>query len=171
MTWILGAAFLISTLLTNRMEADLALRPPTVPFAVSAQSEELPANATPGAVPNADADIATGEDLTCSDFASQAEAQAAFEAAGTGDPHGLDLDLDGVACETPFVTPTVEADSPIVDRAPASPAPLDGRAVNCIDFAFQEDAQVIYDRIPGDPYNLDPSGDGFACASLPSRGS
>jgi len=38
-----------------------------------------------------------------------------------------------------------------------------------MDFAFQEDAQIVYDRIPGDPYNLDPSGDGFACASLPSR--
>ena len=28
----------------------------------------------------------------------------------------------------------------------------------------------FYDRTPGDPYNLDPSGDGFACSSLPSRG-
>jgi hypothetical protein len=138
------------------------------PVAVSAQSEELPASAKPGAIPNAEADVATGDDLTCSDFASQSDAQAAFDAAGAGDPHGLDIDLDGVACETPFVAPP---DEPTRVPAVASPAPLDGRAVNCIDFAFQEDAQVIYDRIPGDPYNLDPSGDGFACASLPSRGS
>jgi hypothetical protein len=54
-------------------------------------------------------------------------------------------------------------------RSAASPAPFEGRAVTCEVFAFQEDAQDVYDRIPGDPYNLDPSGDGYACSSLPSR--
>ena len=168
MTWILTAALVIGILLTNRAEASIALPPPKGPVAASAQDEEAQADATPGAVLNADTDVSNGEDLTCSDFASQAEAQAAFDAAGTGDPHGLDLDLDGVACETPFLTPPDEGSGV---PAVASPAPLDGRAVNCVDFAFQEDAQIVYDRIPGDPYNLDPSGDGYACASLPSRGS
>ncbi len=41
-----------------------------------------------------------GPDVNCDDFDSQAEAQAFFEAAGPGDPHGLDADDDGEACET-----------------------------------------------------------------------
>lgn len=43
-----------------------------------------------------------GGDYNCSDFATQAQAQAAFDAAGGGpgyDPYGLDSDSDGVACE------------------------------------------------------------------------
>ena len=42
----------------------------------------------------------TGADRNCSDFATQAEAQAFFNAAGPGDPHRLDSDGDGVACES-----------------------------------------------------------------------
>jgi micrococcal nuclease len=42
-----------------------------------------------------------GPDRNCADFATQAEAQAFFVAAGgpTRDPHRLDGDGDGVACE------------------------------------------------------------------------
>ena len=38
----------------------------------------------------------------CSDFATQAEAQSFFISAGgpSADPHGLDADGDGVACES-----------------------------------------------------------------------
>jgi hypothetical protein len=39
--------------------------------------------------------------------------------------------------------------------------------IDCIDFEFQEEAQVVYDEDPADPFNLDPNGDGFACSSLP----
>ena len=38
-------------------------------------------------------------DRDCADFATQAEAQAFFRSAGGGDPHGLDQDRDGRACE------------------------------------------------------------------------
>lgn len=38
-------------------------------------------------------------DRDCSSFASRAEAQAFFAAAGPGDPHRLDGDGDGFACE------------------------------------------------------------------------
>jgi micrococcal nuclease len=38
-------------------------------------------------------------DRDCADFRSQAEAQAFFRAAGPGDPHRLDRDGDGRACE------------------------------------------------------------------------
>jgi hypothetical protein len=115
------------------------------------------------------ADRPSRMDLACSDFSSQAEAQATYDA-DPSDPHGLDLDLDGVACETPFIT-AEEEDRPEQrdTSAAASPTLLEGRSVNCVDFPFQEDAQIVYDRIPGDPYNLDPSGDGYACSSLPSR--
>ena len=41
------------------------------------------------------------EHMTCDDFATQEEAQAFFEAEGgpASDPHGLDSDFDGIACE------------------------------------------------------------------------
>lgn len=39
-------------------------------------------------------------DRDCADFSSQREAQDFFEQSGPGDPHGLDRDNDGVACET-----------------------------------------------------------------------
>lgn len=39
-------------------------------------------------------------DYDCSDFSTHAEAQDFFESEGSGDPHGLDRDGDGIACET-----------------------------------------------------------------------
>ena len=38
-------------------------------------------------------------DRDCRDFATQQEAQAFYEANRPGDPHGLDRDQDGIACE------------------------------------------------------------------------
>lgn len=38
-------------------------------------------------------------DMNCSDFSSWEEAQAFYERNGPGDPHGLDRDGDGIACE------------------------------------------------------------------------
>lgn len=40
------------------------------------------------------------EDKDCSDFKTQKEAQAFFEQAGPGDPHRLDGDGNGIACES-----------------------------------------------------------------------
>ena len=39
-------------------------------------------------------------DMDCSDFSSWREAQDFYEQSGPGDPHGLDRDGDGIACET-----------------------------------------------------------------------
>ena len=39
-------------------------------------------------------------DRDCGDFSTHRQAQAFFEAEGLGDPHGLDRDSDGIACET-----------------------------------------------------------------------
>lgn len=43
---------------------------------------------------------ASAQDRDCSDFASQAEAQDFYERAGPGDPHRLDADGDGRACDS-----------------------------------------------------------------------
>lgn len=48
----------------------------------------------------APATMAQGGDRNCSDFSTWEEAQAFFESAGPGDPHGLDRDNDGIACES-----------------------------------------------------------------------
>lgn len=62
--------------------------------------------------------------------------------------------------KNPKKTPTPEA---------THPTPVGGD-LDCIDFAFQEDAQAVLDQNPKDPYNLDPNHDGIACSSLPRRG-
>lgn len=157
MDWVVTATLVIAGWLVSPTGGNLVVPASVMAIVAPANSAEAQADAIVS--PQPDEARSDENDLSCSDFASQAEAQAAFDA-DPNDPNGLDLDLDGVACETPFVVPA----EPV-----ATPETPNGRAVNCIDFAFQEDAQVVYDRIPGDPYNLDPSGDGFACASLPSR--
>jgi hypothetical protein len=93
---------------------------------------------------------------TCQDFATQEEAQAAFDA----DPEtlaGLDEDDDGIACEELIEEETI--DEPSATRE---------EDLDCVDFDTQEEAQAVYDDDPSDPFNLDPNGDGFACSSLPS---
>jgi hypothetical protein len=131
--------------------------------------------------------------VTCENYATQEEAQAAFDQ----DPAGLaalDADQDGEACEELFgetVADTAAADTAadpaaedraarrarrqaesaqpeevVVEAPVTAPGPED---IDCIDFEFQEDAQEVYDSDPSDPYNLDPNGDGFACSSLPLR--
>lgn len=69
-------------------------------------------------------------DRDCADFATQAAAQAFYVAAGAGDPHRLDSNGDGVACETlpcpcvttpaPFVGSTTPAPSATPTPAPTS---------------------------------------------------
>lgn len=48
---------------------------------------------------NLDVMLPSGPDRDCSDFQTWAEAQKFFVATGPGDPHRLDGDRDGVACE------------------------------------------------------------------------
>jgi hypothetical protein len=43
--------------------------------------------------------FAQQRDMDCSDFSTWEEAQSFFENAGPGDPHRLDGDNDGIACE------------------------------------------------------------------------
>lgn len=44
--------------------------------------------------------VSEASDRDCGDFKTHAEAQAFFSAAGPGDPHKLDSDGDGLACES-----------------------------------------------------------------------
>jgi hypothetical protein len=104
-------------------------------------------------------DEGTGGLFLCSDFLTQEEAQAAFD----DDPDNLiDLDTngDGLACAE-------GDDEPLPDDEPVSR--ITAGDLDCIDFEFQEEAQDELDADPSDPYNLDPSGDGFACSELPSE--
>lgn len=55
-------------------------------------------------------------DKDCADFATQAEAQAFFLAAGPGDPHRLDAEGDGLACESNPCPCTGSAPVPLVGQ-------------------------------------------------------
>lgn len=133
-------------------------------------------------------DAAQSEDifaLTCADFPTQEEAQVAFDE----DPEGmaaLDEDGNGIACEELIVEETAEptedetreerrnrrnsdqqdeeAPETVIDEPRRGAVRED---LDCIDFQFQEEAQVIFDQDSSDPFNLDPNGDSFACSSLP----
>jgi hypothetical protein len=126
--------------------------------------------------------------VTCADFETAEDAQAAFDE----DPEGLaqlDADNNGIACEEllepePAAEPE-EGTDPQEERRrnrrnqEEEPAPTEvvidepetvriREDFDCVDFEFQEEAQEVYDEDRSDPYNLDPSGDGVACSSLPS---
>ena len=70
--------------------------------------------------------------------------------------------------ETPVPAPTPE---PVIAVTPvgAEPRVVTAVDIDCVDLEYQEVAQAVLARDPSDPFNLDPSGDGFACTSLPSR--
>lgn len=126
--------------------------------------------------------------VTCADYETAEDAQAAFDE----DPEGLaelDADGNGIACEElldqePTAEPEEGADPQEERRRnrrnqEEEPAPVEvvidepepvrlREDFDCVDFEFQEEAQDVYNEDRSDPYNLDPSGDGVACSSLPS---
>lgn len=65
---------------------------------------------------------ASATDMDCADFATQADAQAFFIAAGAGDPHQLDYDGDGLACED-NPCPCSTAPVPLVGTTSPTPTP------------------------------------------------
>jgi hypothetical protein len=126
--------------------------------------------------------------VSCADFKTQAKAQAAYDKDSEGRAN-LDPDGNGVACEE-LIESNTQAE-PAATAEPGKkrqgnrrnqaeePAPTEvvideprpvriNEDFDCVDFEFQEEAQKVYDQDPSDPYNLDPSGDGVACSSLPS---
>lgn len=71
-------------------------------YADPADAEPAAADPTSPTSPASPGFDPQGPDRDCSDFATHAEAQAFYEAAGgpARDPHKLDSDKDGVACES-----------------------------------------------------------------------
>lgn len=109
----------------------------------------------------------SGDDYDCADFDTQAEAQEIYER-DTSDPHGLDGDGDGVACESLPGESAGDGDQDDSDGGTTGSTDVD---YDCSDFDTQEEAQEVYDEDPSDPYRLDGDGDGEVCESLPSDGS
>ena len=112
-----------------------------------------------------------GPDRSCGDFATWWEAQNFFYAAGGpySDPHGLDGNADGVACQSLLGVPTGDSGSPEPDLefTPAENTFVDH---DCGGFATWQEAQDFFLSEGGpydDPHRLDHDGNGVACQSLP----
>ncbi|WP_122090047.1 thermonuclease family protein [Halalkalicoccus subterraneus] len=109
-------------------------------------------------------------DYDCSDFETQAEAQAVLDE-DPSDPHGLDADGDGTACETlPGGSGDSEGDDGESDGDGTDTDDGDSGGdidYNCSDFETQAEAQAVLDEDSSDPHGLDRDGDGVACESLP----
>lgn len=113
------------------------------------------------------------EDLDCSDFDFQEDAQAVLDA-NRSDPHrldgGRDGGSDGVACESlPRRGGDADADdeddedAPATTPAAAAPADDEDGDRDCADFATQAAAQAALVSSPGDEERLDSDDDGIAC--------
>jgi hypothetical protein len=147
--------------------------PLPIPASTASASASSSASASPEATsapPESSPEPNTSEDLDCSDFDSQGEAQVVYED-DPSDPHGLDADADGIACEwnsdgseTP--PPSREPSRPS-SPSPSTPEPSggspSGRDLDCNDFSSQEEAQAEYDSDRSDPHGLDADNDGKAC--------
>ena len=148
--------------------------PEPTPTAVAAQRTPA-ASPTPAPAPE------SKDTHNCSDFETWSEAQSFYESEGGpgSDPHRLDGDGDGVACQSlpgspnkePEPTPTAVAAqrTPAASPTPA-PAPESKDTHNCSDFETWSEAQSFYESEGGpgsDPHRLDGDGDGVACQSLP----
>jgi hypothetical protein len=96
-------------------------------------------------------------DLDCADFDTQQEAQAEFNR-DPSDPHGLDADEDGIACEE------------LSDDGGTGDGGTGGGDLDCADFATHGAAQRELARDPTDPNNLDADDDGLACEELSGTG-
>jgi hypothetical protein len=124
------------------------------------------------------------EDLDCSDFTYQEDAQAVLDS-DSSDPHrldgGADGAADGVACEslphrpagdepppTPTGTPEPAEDADLESAAPETTPPAVPEVVaaadrDCSDFPNQAAAQTALENRPDDLERLDADGDGIAC--------
>ncbi len=108
----------------------------------------------------------------CSDFNTWTEAQTFFEAEGgpASDPHRLDRDGDGVACQSLPGAPGDQSESKSSASPAPTPIPKPEDTHNCSDFDSWQEAQAFFESEGGpasDPHRLDRDGDGVACQSLP----
>ncbi|WP_410658576.1 excalibur calcium-binding domain-containing protein [Amycolatopsis sp. lyj-112] len=124
----------------------------------------------PASVAFALADAPAIADLNCEDFAYQEDAQAVLDQ-DRSDPHDLDRDKDGIACEnrpkrgssaTKTITPTLP---PITTETKPAPGTTKSTDKDCADFPSQAAAQAELKKNPRDPHKLDADHDGYACES------
>ncbi len=108
---------------------------------------------TPTATPSP----SSSDDLNCSDFASQAEAQEVLED-DPSDPNNLDGEGDGIACES--LPGGGSASSTASAGGGLPPAP--GGDYDCADLTYAQAQQVLRSD-PSDPHGLDGDDDGEAC--------
>ena len=94
-------------------------------------------------------------DLDCSDFDTQEEAQDELER-DPSDPHGLDADNDGIACEH---LPGGAAQDQYDDGVTAQQT----GDLDCADFSTRGQAQAELAKDRSDPHRLDADNDGQAC--------
>lgn len=111
-----------------------------------------------------------GPDRSCADFVSWWEAQNFFYAAGgpVSDPHRLDGNGDGVACES-LLDIFKEDPEPSLPESEALPTEDDFVDWDCGDFNSWQEAQDFFESEGGpesDPHRLDGNKDGIACESL-----
>ena len=146
--------------------------PEPTPAAVAAQR-------TPAASPTPAPASESKDTHNCSDFETWSEAQSFYESEGGpgSDPHRLDGDGDGVACQSlpgspnkeRDPTPTAVSATQTSEVAP-TPTPKPKDTHNCSDFKTWSEAQSFYESEGGpgsDPHRLDGDRDGTACESLP----
>jgi micrococcal nuclease len=119
----------------------------------SGSEAESPA-ASGSASPGSGAD----SNLDCASFQTHEEAQRVYEQ-DLSDPHYLDGDGDGVACEE-------LAENQPDDQPPSAGSSTDSD-LDCASFATHEQAQWVLEQDPSDPNYLDGDGDGVACEDLP----
>ena len=137
---------------------------PGAPVAVDGASGSPPSTGTPPDV--------EFQDRNCSDFATWQAAQDFFLAAGGPgqDPHRLDRNGDGVACESLPGAPVAVDGAGGSPPSTGTPPDVEFQDRNCSDFATWQAAQDFYLAAGGpgqDPHRLDRNGDGMACESLP----
>lgn len=119
----------------------------------------------PGDEPPEEEGDGNDADFNCGDFDTQDEAQAVLDE-DPSDPHGLDRDGDGVACESLPSGSSANAGDGASDTRDNDEQETQAD-FNCGDFDTQAEAQAVLDEDPGDPHGLDRDGDGTACESLP----
>ena len=145
--------------------------PDSDPHRLDRDSDGIACQSLPGAPNSASSSKAT-DSRNCSDFDTWSEAQSFFESEGgpASDPHRLDRDGDGIACQSLPGAPNNESYS----NSPASPGPTPTPKPedthNCSDFDTWAEAQDFFEAEGGpasDPHRLDRDGDGVACQSLP----
>ena len=95
--------------------------------------------------------------MDCAGFETHEEAQRVLER-DPSDPHYLDGDSDGVACEE-------LAENQPDDQPPSTGSGIDSN-LDCASFATHEQAQRVFEQDLSDPHYLDGDDDGVACEEL-----